>query len=355
VVGTIAPGNGLAAGAVLNHAWASEKRPLRFSSNVEGRVSINASWLAGAVLNMVGSSPSRTNRHTNAVFEARHAHIQQLAFFGLGSPSGGDEARFALDASNARATVERPAGHGFLVFGQLEGFHASPRPYTGAGAPSIERHFSAETVPGLGQATTYAVPGAGVSWRYPEDETITGYSTSLIATIRRYQEATGAAYSFTRTDVGAFHRFTPDTTVDVGMFSTGIRLSASVPHHGDRVPFYLQPTLGGSDISGGAGLAGYRDYRFRAPDILLAQFEYAHGVRSYPVGVFAFGDVGTVGQQLSDLDHDVKHTFGAGLTFSLGGVVFGRLFYAWSPEGSRVVFGGNTNAAGADARMRGVF
>ena len=355
VAGTIAPGNGLAAGAVLNHAWAAVKKPLRFSANAEGRVSINTSWLAGAVLNVVGSSASRTNQHTHAVFEVRHAQIRQVGFYGIGSQSAPDETLFALDATTARALVESPAWSGVSVFGQLEGLHATPGPSTGTGAPSIEERFSDETAPGLGQATTYVVPGAGISWRHPEDETLTGYSTSLIATVRRYQESTGAAYSFTRTDVAWTHQLTPDTAADLGTLSASLRLSALAAAHGDRVPFYLLPTVGGSDIDNGAGLRGYRDYRFRAPDILLAQFEYAHGIRNYPLGVFAFGDVGTVGQQLSDLDHDVKHSFGAGLTFSLGGVVFGRLYYAWSPEGSRSVFGGNTNAVGSDARMRGVF
>jgi hypothetical protein len=355
VVGTIAPGNGLAAGAVLNHEWAAVKRPLRFSANAEGRVSINTSWLAGAVLNVVGSSASRTNQHIHAVFEARHAQINQVGFFGLGSLSARDETRFALAATTARVVVERPATHGFSALVQLEGLHAAPGPFTGSGAPSIEQRFSDETAPGLAQATTYVVPGVGISWHYPEDETLTGYSTGLTATVRRYQEATGAAYSFTRTDVVWTHQLTPDTAADLGTLSASLRLSASAAQHGDRVPFYLQPTLGGSDINSGAGLRGYRDYRFRAPDTLLAQFEYAHGIRNAPLGLFAFADVGTVGRQLSDLDHDVKHSFGAGLTFSLGGVVFGRLYYAWSPEGSRLVFGGNTNAVGSDPRMRGVF
>ena len=35
------------------------------------------------------------------------------------------------------------------------------------------------------------------------------------------------------------------------------------------MPFYLQPTLGGSDINGERRLASFNDYFFRAPNVLL--------------------------------------------------------------------------------------
>src|SRR5439155_11935280 len=55
VVGTVAPSNGLAGGAVWNNEWNSRTHPLRFSTNVEGRVSLNGAWAAGAVLSIAGS------------------------------------------------------------------------------------------------------------------------------------------------------------------------------------------------------------------------------------------------------------------------------------------------------------
>src|SRR5205823_4411800 len=47
VVGTIAPGNGLAGGVSLGHAVASQSRPLRFNMTAEARASVNGSWNAG--------------------------------------------------------------------------------------------------------------------------------------------------------------------------------------------------------------------------------------------------------------------------------------------------------------------
>jgi phospholipase C len=42
------------------------------------------------------------------------------------------------------------------------------------------------------------------------------------------------------------------------------------------IPFYMQPTLGGSDIDSVVGLRGFDNYRFRAPDAMFLQAEYDH-------------------------------------------------------------------------------
>src|SRR6185437_760694 len=48
-------------------------------------------------------------------------------------------------------------------------------------------------------------------------------------------------------------------------------------YSGDHsVPFYYQPTLGGTDINGVDTLRGLSDYRLRAPNRLLMQAELYH-------------------------------------------------------------------------------
>jgi len=56
------------------------------------------------------------------------------------------------------------------------------------------------------------------------------------------------------------------------------RLTISSTRGSNVVPFYLQETLGGSDIDGFAALGGFADYRFRAPDLAVIQVEYDHRV-----------------------------------------------------------------------------
>jgi hypothetical protein len=114
-------------------------------------------------------------------------------------------------------------------------------------------------------------------------------------------------------------------------------------------------TLGGADLNGESSLRSYRDYRFRAPHALSGQFEYAHTVYD-PIGMFVFYDVGTVADQFGDLGRSLKHSVGAGLTFRLGGAVFGQIYYAWGgAEGSRFNFSGNSNPIDIDKAARSAF
>jgi len=62
--------------------------------------------------------------------------------------------------------------------------------------------------------------------------------------------------------------------------SIGVRLlvSESITSATSAVPFYFQPTLGGQDIDSNLSLGSYRDYRFRAPNILLLQERFEHSI-----------------------------------------------------------------------------
>jgi hypothetical protein len=355
VIGTIAAGNGLAGGTALTHEWASEMRPLRYRADAHARLSVNRSWLAGAMVNIVGSSPSLSNRHIHAIADASYTHVTQLSYFGPEFGSAADETRFGLNVALGRFSLILPSAGGFAVFGQVEGLRAAPFTSPDSGVPSIEARFSNVSAPALGQTTTYAVLGGGAGWRYPEDEVLTGYSTTLHAAIRRYQETAGHPYSFTRSDVSWDNQYTPEAAVDVGTFSARVRLTTSAAGSTNRVPFYLMSTLGGADLNGENSLRSYRDYRFRAPHTLAGQFEYAHTVYD-PVGMFAFYDVGSVAAQAGDLARDLKHSVGVGLTFRLGGVIFGQIYYAWGgAEGTRFNFSGNSNPIDLDKAVKSPF
>jgi len=83
------------------------------------------------------------------------------------------------------------------------------------------------------------------------------------------------------------------------------------------VPFYYQPTLGGSDIESRQTLRAFDDYRFRGPDLALLQLEYAFPI-SDPLGAQVFYDAGTVGSSAGDLSpRHFRTDVGAGFTIRL--------------------------------------
>ena len=351
VVGTIAPGNGLAGGAALAHEWNSST--LRYQGAIQSRVSLNVSWTAGGALEIVGASPSMSNRHMHATVDGGYTHIGEISFFGLGPDSPKDETLFGLNLGIDRFTFFVPAGGAVELFGQVAGLHAAPLAGP-SGSTSIETGFSAATAPGLGQSITYAVVGGGASLKYPEDDSLVGYATDAGFAVRRYQEGGSGQYSFTRLDVEWNNHYTPDATRDLGTISVNLRL-ASTPAGADQMPFYLMPTLGGADINGDSSLRSYHDYRFRAPHTLAGEFGFAHTIYD-PIGAFGFYEVGTVANRFGDLGGTLKHSAGGGMTLRVGGLVFAEAYCAFGgSEGSRFSFTGSTNPPSIAKVVRSVF
>jgi hypothetical protein len=96
-----------------------------------------------------------------------------------------------------------------------------------------------------------------------------------------------------------------------------------------QVPFYLEPTIGGSDIDSRPSLRAYPDYRFRAPDSLFVQTDYSVPIYD-PVGLLLFYDAGTVGSTFSNLSfNQLRQDAGLGVTLSLQGHVAAQGYLAW--------------------------
>jgi hypothetical protein len=77
-------------------------------------------------------------------------------------------------------------------------------------------------------------------------------------------------------------------------------LAVSNTDTGSTIPFYLQPTVGGSDINSEVSLRGFPNYRFRDRNVLVVQVEYSVPIAD-PVGLLLFYDAGQVGSTVSNL------------------------------------------------------
>jgi outer membrane protein assembly factor BamA len=99
---------------------------------------------------------------------------------------------------------------------------------------------------------------------------------------------------------------------------------------GDSVPFYMLPSLGGSDT-----LRGYYDYRFHDRNLLVANLESRFALlRNVDAAVFF--DAGNVAARAGDLNLD-KTSYGAGLRLHARATTIGRLDVGRSrDEGWRV-------------------
>jgi hypothetical protein len=99
------------------------------------------------------------------------------------------------------------------------------------------------------------------------------------------------------------------------------------------VPFYLQPTVGGSDIDSRPSLRGFPDYRFRDRDAMFVQTDYSVPIKD-PFGLLIFYDAGTVGPTFSSLSFaHLRQDAGLEATLSLQGNVVAQGYLAFGAGG----------------------
>jgi hypothetical protein len=127
--------------------------------------------------------------------------------------------------------------------------------------------------------------------------------------------------------------------------------TASVASTGGAVPFYFQPTIGGSDLNGMPILTSFADYRFRAPNRVALQESFDHSLPFWALGVIVMAEQGKVALNRGDLNlSGLVHSYAAGLTVRAGGFPQIMLLFAWGNEGHHIGATINPSLLGGAAR-----
>jgi hypothetical protein len=143
-----------------------------------------------------------------------------------------------------------------------------------------------------------------------------------------------------------------------GAVSLRVRASSARADEGNAVPFYLQPTLGGSDINGVRALASYPDYFFRGTNVFAMQASVEHSLFSIPIGQgltlplggFGIVEAGSARATFGDLFDDLARSYGAGLTIRAGGFPEVFLVYMWGGGRTHFTATINTSLLGGASR-----
>jgi hypothetical protein len=263
------------------------------------------------------------------------------------------------------------------LYGEANGRFVDIRPSPGRSSPSIEQLYSPVTAPGLASQPAFAQFGEGVHFA----PAFAGGHVRLnyFVTFREYV-AGDSTFSFQRFTTDLSHQFplyrqtrtlapnsfngpddcsvSPDTHSCPAVTrnlegSIGIRflMNQSFTSADHVVPFYFQPTLGGSDIDGNSALPSYQDYRFRAPNNLLVRASFEHSIYG-PLGFTAMVDEGKVALLRSDLDFThLLHSYSVGLTLRAGGFPMVVLLFSFGGhEGTHTTAVINSSLLGGSAR-----
>ena len=125
-IGKIVPDGGAAFGLTLNNEWHISETPhSRLTTSVEGRVSVEGFWAAGAVSHMqfdwyrirdVGSY-----RMPQVTASVRHLDLPEMPFFGLGNDSSlDDRSLYEMTSTEVPLVADFPLGCGTDVVGAAE-------------------------------------------------------------------------------------------------------------------------------------------------------------------------------------------------------------------------------------------
>jgi hypothetical protein len=388
-VGSLAPQNGMGFGVAFVEHYTPNER-WRIGWNADAVRSLSGAWRTGAYMKVIhipdeppivvrapGSPPSgnqiaiREYPVFNVYAQATSMHT--LFFFGSGPSSREDDRavygeRQTIVGTNAIVPIAAPGALRGLrpsFVGAVNGRFVQISPGASSTPPPFEPAFDAAVAPGSNEpAFTQFEEGIRLK------PTVAGgwLRFNYLVDFQQFVAAESARSSF--------HRWTVDLRHEIPLYRTvasagprdtngpdecftavgstgcpqisysrnrggtvGFRLlaSSSSASEGHQVPFYFQPTLGGTDINGDRLLSSYQDYRFRGPRVLALQETFEHSVWG-PVGFFFMGEQGKVAGDGDDFNfRNLEHSFAAGLTLRAGGFPVINLSFAWGREGHHVI------------------
>jgi hypothetical protein len=395
-IGTIATGSSFGGGLQF-----IDKPDANHTLTVKGLYTINSSFTFGAQyqLNFRGRTIVTNRRpdghggqtqtlQPNLFITASHLDLHSQDFYGIGpSSSLAGHTVYRLHETWAGASGYLPlasAGNLLGIFGlsgQLKFVHPATGGVNGDSLPSVVGLYGEAGAPSATQNPNFVVAGAGLDLRDPESPPRLWERHRAQITYSHYADVSGSPYSFDRleaymTALFKLSRRLPEQDpparpwwknalcmpsrkehCEVGSFTTTTVITTSYTAPGSSVPFYFQPTLGGTDFDGLDTMRGFVDYRLRAPNRFLTQVGFDKPVANLTVtkdgknnpigqyGLYAFMDAGNVALTPGSLfSNGLRTDLGIGVSFALQHKL---IFRAWIGFGAGE--GSHPNAKAANA------
>jgi len=384
---SLPPSNGFGPGLVLidrkRGTWGKPARNYELDLSATGAVTTNSSWFSGADVTLMPSfNDHSTSEDPGELISdaerqwqqslvhagAAHRSVRTLYFYGSGSRSPSRRYVYSEDDTYGDVDARIPITRWLVASGKSE-VRASSLPGV-ADPTAVALNFAPAAIPGITAQPIYLNNGFGVETKLlrtssrklvelpvgdPHYARLIDFEFNNNIGYGWHQPSDGSSFAYRQFrfdgDERAVLRFRLRNSFhadqhplayllcqysnkktdkcNFGQIDIKSRLILSQASGANQVPFYLQPTLGGTDIEGNVTLRGYDNYRFRGPDVALLQFEYGVPVWD-PFGVYVFYDVGTVGSTPASLSlKQFRQDGGFGLSVRLRGNVVAQTYYAF--------------------------
>jgi outer membrane protein assembly factor BamA len=196
---------------------------------------------------------------------------------------------------------------------------------------SVETVFTSATAPGIDRQPNYFRNGVFAQYDYRNDPIGPKQGGNYIMQYSWFHDNKLGIYSFRRLDIDLqqYIGFLNRTRV----FALRAKTTLTDTDRNERIPFYLQPVVGGSD-----DLRGYRPFRFTDRNSMVLNAEYRWEVFSGLDGAI-FADAGKVFPRRGMLNfRDLESDVGFGLRFNARNATAVRIDVGFSHEGFQVWF-----------------
>ncbi len=197
------------------------------------------------------------------------------------------------------------------------------------GIVSTDRIYDEQTTPGLFFQSDFLVGGGFVQLDWRDNPGGPRKGGNYTAQYTTYTDVGRGGYAFSRADFEV-QQYIPFFNQRRVIALRG-KVEATDPHRGNRVPFYLQPTLGGAQ-----DLRGFRPFRFYGNSATVLNAEYRWEVFS-GLDMALFADAGRVFDDWRQINYRHLETdYGFGFRFNVRNDVFMRIDTGFSREGFQV-------------------
>lgn len=276
--------------------------------------------------------PRLAGHHAFVNLYAIHRNYPHIDYYGPGSNSsktgrstwGLEDTSFQLKAGAQPVRGLRIGGVGRYLLANVYRGHDDRFVPT-------DRIYTERTTPGIQFQSDYFQGGGFIQFDWRDNPGGPRRGGNYIAQFSNFNDLRWSSYSFSRVDLEV-QQYIPFFNQRRVIALRG-RVEATSPHDGNRVPFYLQPTLGGSD-----DLRGFRPFRFYDNNAVVLNGEYRWEVFS-GLDMALFVDAGQVFGDWRQINYRHLNTdAGFGFRFNVRNDVFLRIDTAFSREGFQVWF-----------------
>ena len=343
VAQTIVPGSGVGGGGYYGQDLNRDiwQNRLEFT----GVMTIRQFWFAEG--KFTARRPHFGDYHSDENFAfqlyARNKQMEDLPFYGLGPDTNVHNAvHFSERDTRAGALFASPLTSWLSTAGTVEAIFPTVSNASSTKVTSVGQVYDETTAPGLASQPTFLHVEALLRPHFSLASEHIQFNYRF--RYRYFHDTDTGHYSFRRFVADFGHAIYPESQDGIrrpdSVLNIRVRLAMSDASSTNAIPFYLQETIGGSDIDNQATLRSFRDFRFRGPNSFLVQTEYDRRIIG-PIGILAFYDAGKVTIARSDLNFSNLHQgFGGGLAFFLAGkVVFRAYVGLGGGEGAHPYFG----------------